>query len=112
MKPLPPDIDNSSPGSLPDSIPQRWQAAAGIVFLKRAAKKIVRDRVSLSAGSLAYHWFLALFPGVIVVLGLLSLLHVGTRDVNSLTHAIDKRVATVLLVATGVSRTTARFQAR
>jgi membrane protein len=53
-------------------------------------KKIARDRVSLFAGSLAYHWFLALFPAVIAVLGLLSLVHVHTHDVNSLTHAIDK----------------------
>jgi membrane protein len=53
-------------------------------------KKIVRDRVSLSAGSLAYHWFLALFPAVIVVLGFFSLAHVRAHTVNALTHAIDK----------------------
>jgi membrane protein len=62
-----------------------WRA----VF-RRVAKKIVRHRVSLSAGSLAYHWFLALFPAVIAVLGVLSLLHLRGHDVNALTHAIDK----------------------
>jgi membrane protein len=59
-------------------------------IFQRIAKKIVRDRVSLSAGSLAYHWFLALFPAVIAVLGVLSLIHVGAHQVGSLTHAIDK----------------------
>jgi membrane protein len=62
-----------------------WRA-----IFQRTAKKIVRDRVSLSAGSLAYHWFLALFPAVIAVLGFLSLLHVGAHGVDSLTHAINK----------------------
>lgn len=61
-----------------------------VAVLRRIAKKIVRDRVSLSAGSLAYHWFLALFPAVIAVLGVLSLVHVRAHDVDSLTHAIDK----------------------
>ena len=59
-------------------------------ILQRTANKIIRDRVSLSAGSLAYHWFLALFPAVIAVLGFLSLLHVGAHQVDSLTHAINK----------------------
>jgi membrane protein len=58
--------------------------------LRGTSKKIVRDRVSLSAGSLAYHWFLALFPAMIAVLGFLSLVHVHPHDVKSLTHAINK----------------------
>jgi membrane protein len=60
------------------------------VTLKRTGQKIVRDRVSMSAGSLAYHWFLALFPAVIAILGFLALIRASTHLVTSITHAVEK----------------------
>jgi membrane protein len=79
------------------------------VTLKRIAAKISRDRVSLSAGSLAYHWFLALFPAVIAALGCLAISHIDARGVASLTHAIEKAlppgVATVFTSAVTAART-------
>jgi membrane protein len=62
-----------------------WRATA-----KRTVKRFVRDRVTMSAGSLAYHWFLALFPAVIATLGFVALARVDAHGITSLTHATEK----------------------
>ena len=73
-------------GTSPTSgAPGGWRATA-----RRTFQKFVRDRASLSAGSLAYHWFLALFPAVIATLGFLALARVDEHGVTSVIHAIEK----------------------
>jgi membrane protein len=56
--------------------------------LRQMTAHLRRDRVSVSAGSLAYHGFLAFFPAMIAALGMLTLVHVGVGTLHHLTHAI------------------------
>lgn len=62
-----------------------WRAA-----LSRTKQRVKQDRVTVSAGSLAYHGFLAFFPAVIAALGILTLVHLGTGTLHHLTHGVAK----------------------
>jgi membrane protein len=84
-----------------ESIPPQSQVAGGPetpldlggtgwkYTLKRTGKKFARDRCSMTAGSLAYHWFLALFPAIIALIGLTGLLHISSGTVTHLIHGLD-----------------------
>lgn len=76
---------SGSAASRPDD-PLGLDGSGWLKTLAGVRTRLVRDRVTMAAGSLAYHWFLALFPAVIAALGLLGLLDVGR---STLAHIID-----------------------
>jgi len=56
------------------------------VTLKRTAKEIKNDRAPLAAAGMAYYFFLAIFPALIAVVGIMGLVD---ADTGGLTRAIE-----------------------
>jgi membrane protein len=84
-EPIPPQTEASGgPGTPLELGGSGWRN-----IIRRSAKEFVRDRCSMTAGSLAYHWFLALFPALIALLGLASLVHVGSGLVQRLVDGLN-----------------------
>ena len=64
--------------------PRGWWAA-----LKETVKQIKVDRVTFTAGALAYYWFLALFTALIALVGVVTLVQLQQSTINNLVKGID-----------------------
>ena len=85
-EPIPPQNEVSGGPDTPLELGEAgWKST-----LKRAGKEFVADRCSMTAGSLAYHWFLALFPALIALLGLAKLIHLNSSMVQHLVSGLEK----------------------
>ena len=92
----------ASSGRATEAIPPQRDVAGGpqtplelgrvgwLHTLKRAMKEFKTDRCTMTAGSLAYHWFLAMFPALIALLGVTALVHAGGGTVTRLVNGLDK----------------------
>jgi membrane protein len=70
--------DGPGPDSPLDLQPRDWKATA-----KRTLKEIKDDRVTLVAAGMAYYFFLAIFPALIALVGVLGLAHINPSGLIS-----------------------------
>ncbi|HET9893825.1 MAG TPA: YihY/virulence factor BrkB family protein [Streptosporangiaceae bacterium] len=82
-----PSRTRASPGP---KTPLELGRAGWLATVKRAVKEFSADRCTMIAGSLAYQWFLSLFPALIALLGLVSLIQLGSGTVRHLVNGLDE----------------------
>ena len=97
-EPIPPQRDESRPAS-----PLALSWADWKVILKNTLKEVQDDRVTFAGGSLAYYWFLAVFPSIIATVGLVNFLRLPrgliAQLVDILEHLLPSGAARVLVTA-------------
>lgn len=67
----------------------KFGGSAAVGFIFRVLRHASRDRVLINASSLAFHWFTAIVPGGIALVGVANLLGLSQARLNSLTHGIS-----------------------
>ena len=61
-----------------------WPTLARKVF-----REAVEDRVTTSAASLAFHWFLAIFPAILAAVALVGIVGLSASQLRSLVHGVN-----------------------
>src|SRR5579863_8454940 len=63
------------------------RAWPGIV--RKILREAIEDRITTSAASLAFHWFLAIFPALLAAVALVGLVGLSASQLRSLVHGVD-----------------------
>src|ERR1051326_5448426 len=83
-------IPPQPPGSPGPDTPLELGKSGWRDTLKRAVKEFAADRAAMTASSLAYHWFLSLFPALIALLGVASLIQLSQSTVQQLIKGLTR----------------------
>jgi membrane protein len=69
-------------------VADRFDVARVTLVARLVISRSRTDRVTVAAGAFAYRWFLSIFPLVIALLGVTSLVTISHRDVVNLVHGV------------------------
>jgi len=70
------------------TVPLRRRAAEAIDVGRATVRESARDRITSSAASLAFHWFLAVFPAAVAAIGIAGLVGLSPDTLHRVVHAI------------------------
>ena len=56
---------------------------------RKVLAEAIEDRVTTSAASLAFHWFLAIFPAIVAAVGVVGLVGLSASQLRSLVHGVN-----------------------
>jgi membrane protein len=65
---------------------RRWRRTVTIAH--RAIAETLEDRITTISGSLAFHWFLAIFPAAVALIGLLGLIGLSPGTLHGILHGV------------------------
>ncbi len=58
-------------------------------LIRKVLREAVEDRITTSAASLAFHWFLAIFPATLAAVALVGIVGLSASQLRSLVHGVD-----------------------
>jgi membrane protein len=70
---------------LPSGTPRDWWERLWTLG-RRVIAETLEDRITTISGSLAFHWFLAIFPAAVALIGLLGLVGLSPSTLHSILH--------------------------
>jgi len=85
-EPVPPQAgEGPGPDSPLQLAPPDWKKS-----IRRAAKEFKEDRATLTGAGMAFYWFLAVFPAMVALVGVLGLFNASGAAVDSITGAVQR----------------------